>query len=222
MSGKLIVIESGTDASGKETQTRKLYNRLSDIKGKVRKIEYPNYESASSALIKMYLNGEFGENPGEVNTYAASTFYAVDRFASFQKEWKDFYNDGGIIIADRYTTSNMVHQASKFANLEEKRAYLNWLWEFEFDKFGLPVPDAVIFLDMPPEESKRLMKQRKNNSQDIHEENYDYLVKSYNNACWVAEEYNWQIIDCLHNGKLRSIEDIHNQIYNLVINLFES
>lgn len=119
MRGKLIVIESGSDGSGKATQSQKLFNRLYDENYKVRKIEFPNYKSNSSALVKMYLNGEFGSNPEDVNAYAASTFYAVDRFASYKTEWEEFYKAGDIIIADRYTTSNMVHQASKI-NDEKK------------------------------------------------------------------------------------------------------
>ncbi|GAB6099720.1 thymidylate kinase [Halanaerocella petrolearia] len=218
MSGKLIVVESGTDASGKETQTNKLYNRLKDEGYKVRKVEYPNYNSQSSALIKMYLDGDFGENPAEVNSYAASTFYAVDRFASFEQEWKDFYKSGGIVIADRYTTSNMVHQASKFTDETDKEDYLAWLWNLEFEKFQLPVPDCVLFLDMPPEKSKELMEQRANGS-DIHEKDGDYLVESYNNACWVAKKYDWKIINCVRQGKLRSITDIHKEVYQIVTNL---
>jgi dTMP kinase len=220
MKGKLIIIEAG-DASGKATQTAKLYNRLKKEKYKVMKVEYPNYKSDSSALIKMYLNGEFGSNPDDVNPYVASTFYAVDRFASYKKEWEDFYKGGGIVIADRYTTSNMIHQAAKIKNEKEKDRYLEWLWDFEFVLFGLPVPDCVIFLNMPPEYSSRLIDTRKNKftgkeEKDIHEKNYQYLIDSYMNSCCIAERYNWNIIDCVSEGRLKSIEEIHEEIYKVV------
>ncbi len=129
--GKLIVIE-GSDGSGKATQTKKLYDKLVKENKNVKKVEFPNYESESSALIKMYLNGEFGKEPDSVNPYVSSTFYAVDRFASYKKDWEEFYLKGGIIIADRYTTSNMIHQAAKIKDVQAKDNFLNWLWDFEF------------------------------------------------------------------------------------------
>lgn len=217
MSGKLIVIE-GTDSSGKKTQARKLYERLIKEEYKAMKVEYPNYSSDSSALIKMYLNGDFGKNPEDVNAYVASTFYAVDRFSSYSREWKEFYEAGGIIIADRYTTSNMVHQASKISNLEERNKYLKWLWDLEFDKFELPIPSRVFFLNMPPRASAMLMENRKNkftgeDKKDIHENNQEHLEKSYENACLIAKDYEWCDINCIKNNSLRSIDEIHNEIY---------
>ncbi|MGL5513007.1 MAG: dTMP kinase, partial [Sporomusa sp.] len=149
MQGKLIVIE-GTDGSGKATQSKQLVDRLKAEGVLVRKVDYPNYQSQSSALVKMYLNGEFGNRPENLNAYAASAFYAVDRIASYKKEWEEFYLHGGIVIADRYTTSNMIHQAVKITDVGEKKTYLDWLVDFEFTKCGLPVPDTVIFLAMPP------------------------------------------------------------------------
>lgn len=221
MKGKLIIIESGSDSSGKATQTKKLYERLIDEEYKIKKVEYPNYKSQSSALIKMYLSGEFGTNPNDVNPYVASTFYAVDRYASYKTEWEKFYNEGGIILADRYTTSNMVHQAAKIDCLDEKNKYLDWLWNFEFEKYKLPVPDCVIFLDMPPEQSRRLMADRKNkfsggSEKDIHERNQEYLISSYNNAVSIADKYSWHKVQCTNGEILRSIDDIHNEIYNIV------
>ncbi|WP_125154554.1 dTMP kinase [Clostridium rectalis] len=218
--GKLIVVEAG-DGSGKATQTKRLYERLLQDGYKVLKIEYPNYKSESSALIKMYLNGEFGDKPEDVNAYAASTFYAVDRYASFKKEWKDFYDNGGIILADRYTTSNMVHQAAKIKDEAEKEKFLNWLWELEFKLMGLPRPDLVVFLDMPPEYSSKLMTNRKNKftgdlQKDIHEKNKLYLINSYKNACYVAGKYNWIKLKCVCNNKIKSIDEIHEEIYNSV------
>ncbi len=218
--GKLIVLEA-SDGSGKATQTKKLYERLIKEGYKTIKIQYPNYDSQSSALIKMYLNGEFGDKPEDVNAYAASTFYAVDRFASFKKEWEDFYNNGGIVLADRYTTSNMVHQAAKIENKEEKYKYLDWLWNLEFNLMGLPVPHTVIFLDMPPKYSRQLIMNRKNkftgeNKKDIHEKDEDYLIHSYENACEIADKYNWLKINCVYNEKIKTIDEIHEEIYNAV------
>jgi len=221
MKGKLIVIEAGSDASGKATQTKKLFSRLKENKYNIRKVEYPNYKSNSSALVKMYLNGEFGYKPEDVNAYAASTFFAVDRFASYVKEWKAYYENGGIILADRYTTSNMVHQASKIDDEVERNRYLDWLWDLEFIKLSLPVPDMVIFLDVPPVITNDLMSNRNNKitggtKKDIHESNKEYLGKSYLNACRIAEKYGWKRIGCATDSYLRGIDDIHNEIYDYV------
>jgi dTMP kinase len=220
MGGKLIVVE-GSDASGKATQTLKLFERLLKEGYNVKKISFPNYSSPSSALVKMYLNGEFGSRPGDVNPYAASTFYAADRFASYKKELEGFYKGGGIVVADRYTTSNMVHQASKIEDEKEKYIFLDWLWDFEFRIFGLPVPDAVVFLDVPPEISRALMKERENKftgeeEKDIHERDYNYLVNSYNTSRLAAERYKWNRVDCVRDGRLKSIEEIHEEAYAVV------
>lgn len=201
---------------------KKIFQRLIEEKYKVKKVEYPNYKSESSALVKMYLSGEFGKKPEDVNPYVASTFYAGDRFASYKKDWEKFYKEGGIIIADRYTTANMVHQASKIQNEEAKEKFLDWLWDFEFVKFGLPVPDCVIFLDMPPEFSQKLMEERKNKftggvQKDIHEKDIKYLANSYINSCTVAEKYNWNKISCVQGNNIKSIEEIHQEIYECVI-----
>jgi dTMP kinase len=223
--GMLIVIESGTDASGKATQAEILSQRLKDEKIKAYKVEFPNYKSDSSALIKMYLKGEFGENPEAINPYAASTFFAVDRFATYQKELKPLYESGGILISDRYTTSNMIYQSSKFENQSEKDEFLEWLWDLEFNKFNLPKPDYVIFLDIPPKISIELLKKRKEKiidltGKDIHEKNIEYINKTYENAKYIAQKYNWKIINCLkENGELKSIEEIHEEIYSIWLNI---
>ncbi len=218
--GRLIVIE-GSDGSGKATQTKKLYDKLVKQNKKVKKVEFPNYKSESSALIKMYLSGEFGKNPDSVNPYASSTFYAVDRFASYKKDWEEFYLKGGIIIADRYTTSNMIHQAAKIKEVQAKDKFLNWLWDFEFEKFNLPVPDCVIFLDMPPKCSKSLMETRNNKftgekEKDIHENNYDYLLESYNNSKYISEKYGWNRIECTNEDKIKSIDQINDDIIKVI------
>ena len=218
--GKLICIEAG-DGSGKETQTDKLFQRLQDNHEQVRKISFPNYESESSSLIKMYLNGDFGKSPGDVSPYIASTFYAVDRYASYKKDWEEFYQGGGIVLADRYTTSNMVHQAVKITDSEARKENLDWLLDFEFTLYGLPKPDCVIFLDMPPKYSSQLILNRKNKitgamEKDIHERDTVYLEQSYKGSLWLAETYGWYKIPCVANDKIRSIDDIHNDIYDVV------
>jgi dTMP kinase len=222
--GKVIVIE-GSDGSGKATQTKKLFDRLASDGFSIRKVEYPNYGSDSSALVKMYLNGEFGSRPEDVNPYAASSFYAVDRYASYKKEWEGFYLQGGVVLADRYTTANMVHQASKIENLSERESFLDWLWDYEFVKLGLPVPDCVIFLDVDPSCSRMLMENRSNKisgeqDKDIHEKDPVFLRKSHESSCQVAEKYGWIRVSCTEEGRLREIDDIHEEIYSRVINMF--
>lgn len=220
MRGKLIIIE-GSDGSGKATQTNKLFERLTKEGYNTKKIEFPNYKSDSSTLIKMYLNGDFGSNPDDVNPYVASTFYAVDRYASFKTEWKDFYENGGIILADRYTTSNMIHQAAKISDEKQKKAFLDWLWDFEFNLYKLPVPDCVIFLDMHLDCSKRLMETRVNKftgdeKKDIHESNYEYMLSSYNNSILVADMYKWKKINCSIDNNIKTIDEIHKEVYDIV------
>ncbi|MDR1773779.1 MAG: thymidylate kinase [Clostridioides sp.] len=220
MKGKLIIIESGTDSSGKATQTRKLFERLNKEQINLKKIAFPDYESESSSLVKMYLRGDFGKNPSDVDPYVASTFFAADRYASFKTKWDGFYNSGGLILADRYTTSNMIHQASKM-KVSEREKYLDWLYDFEYNMYKIPKPDLVLFLDMPVEKSFELMKNRKNeitgeDKKDIHESNYEYLKECYNTGIEIANKYNWKIIECVQNNKLRTIEDIHEEIYSCV------
>ena len=217
---KIIVVE-GVDSSGKATQSKLLTERLENEKNKVISVEFPNYKSDSSSVVKMYLNGDFGTDPNSVSPYAASSFFAVDRYASVCGEWKEYFADGNIIIADRYTTSNMVHQASKISDEAEKVKFLDWLYDLEYNKLELPKPDLVIFLDMPVENARQLMKDRANkinNSsvKDIHESNDAYLQQSYDNACFVAEKYGWKRIKCAIDGKVRAIDDIAEEIYNAV------
>lgn len=221
--GKLIIIESGSDGSGKATQTKILFERLSNDGHNIKKITFPNYESPACAPVKMYLNGDFGKKPEDVNAYVASTFFTIDRFASFKQDWGNFYNEGGIVLSDRYTTSNMVHQAVKM-NKSDRDTYLEWLTDLEFNKYGLPEPDAVIFLNVEPETTQLLMKDRPNKftgekEKDIHENNKEYLTNSYYNSLEIADKYNWIKIDCVKDGKMRTIEDISDEIYLKVSNL---
>lgn len=214
----LIVIE-GVDCSGKETQTARLFERLRAEGRDAVRISFPDYESEASGPVKMYLRGDFGESAYDVNPYAASTLFAVDRFASYKTKWKDFLS--GIVIADRYVTSNMVHQASKIKEEEEKRKYICWLYDLEYEKLELPKPDLVLFLDMPPEISARLNAERKNKitgecKKDIHEEDLKYLRASYENAHFVAREQGWTVIKCAEGGVLRTVEDISEEIFEAV------
>ena len=218
--GKLICMEAG-DGSGKETQSVKLYQRLKSDHHRVMEVEFPDYASDSSALIKMYLGGDFGSRPEDVSPYVASTFYAVDRYASYKKKWEPFYQEGGIVLADRYTTSNMIHQASKIDGGPERERFLEWLWDFEFRMFGLPEPDCVLLLDMPVKYAARLMKNRKNKfngsmEKDIHEKDCAYLERSYRTSLRLAEKYGWHRIACVKDGAVRSVGEIHKEIYGIV------
>ncbi len=212
--GKLIVIE-GTDGSGKSTQFRLLTQRAAAEGHAFQKLVFPQYQEESSALIRMYLGGQFGASPGDVNAYAASAFYAVDRYASYKKVWGPWYEQGGLVLSDRYTTSNAVHQASK-EPVEKQGAFLQWLYEFEYDKLGLPRPDLVIYLDVPTDFTEKLMRTREsqtNTSADIHEQDLEYLATCRRTGKAAAAFYGWTVIDCVRDGKMRSIEDIHEEIY---------
>lgn len=213
MKGTLIVLE-GIDGSGKETQASLLEKKLKEKGRKVMHISFPDYESPSSALVKMYLKGDFGKNPEDVNPYAASLFYAVDRFASYRMKWKDFYQKGGIIIADRYTTSNMVHQMTKYEDKKARKDFLSWLEKTEYEELELPVPDLVILLDIPLTVSENLVKERarQGGSMDIHEQHLDYLRKCHDAYQELVSLYGWKRIPCTEEGKLRTIEDIGKDV----------
>lgn len=215
--GKLIVIE-GTDGSGKSTQFQLLTQRLQDEGTKFQKLVFPQYAEPSSALIRMYLGGEFGSHPDDVNAYAASAFYAVDRYASYKKVWGQWYEDGGLVLSDRYTTSNAVHQASKEPQ-ERQGDFLKWLYEFEYDKLGLPRPDLVIYLDVPTDFTEKLLRHREqdtNTTADIHEQDSEYLACCRRTGRAAAAYYGWNVINCVRDGQMRSIEDIHEEIYRRV------
>ena len=215
--GKLIVIE-GTDGSGKSTQFRLLTQAVENMGKEFRKLVFPQYQEESSALIRMYLGGQFGDKPSDVNAYAASAFYAVDRYASYKKVWGEWYENGGLVLSDRYTTSNAVHQASK--EPEERRGeFLRWLYEFEYDKLGLPRPDLTIYLDVPTAYTEQLMRAREaatGTSADIHEQDLGYLATCRQMGRAAAEFYGWTVIECVRDGAMRTIEDIHEEIYSHV------
>ena len=215
--GKLIVIE-GTDGSGKSTQFKLLTDRLTRENVTFQKLVFPQYSEPSSALIRMYLGGEFGHSPSDVNAYAASAFYAVDRYASYKKVWGEWYENGGLVVSDRYTTSNAVHQASKESE-ETRGEFLKWLYEFEYDRLGLPRPDLTIYLDVPTDFTEKMMRSREaatNTHADIHEQDLAYLATCRRMGRAAASFYNWTVIECVRDGAMRSIEDIHEEIYRLV------
>lgn len=217
MSGKLIVFE-GTDGSGKATQTQLLCRHLEREGIPYKKIDFPRYGKPSAAMVQEYLDGNLGKKPGDVNAYAASMFYAMDRYASYKQDWGKFYEDGGLIIADRYTTSNAVHQASKLSD-EERKPYLDWLFDLEYRLLGLPAPDMVVYLDMPTEITERMMRQREKSAgthADIHEQDEAYLKQCRANAKAVVRECGWSIIHCENGDEPRTPEDIHRQVLEVV------
>ena len=222
MKGKLFIIEGG-DGSGKATQTSLLTEHLQRDGYDVKSVSYPDYDSDSSALVKMYLRGDFGSDAHAVNPYAASAFFAVDRFASYQMKWKAFYEQGGIVIADRYTTSNMLYQMIKIDDPAQRRAYLAWLEDFEFRKMGLPAPDKVFLLDVPLAVTERLMADRtgKTGGQtgDIHEKNEGFLAKCHAAYDELAQRYHWQRIACTEGGVMRTPEAIHQDLYGCLFTL---
>lgn len=217
MSGKLIVFE-GTDGSGKATQARMLCRHLEEEGIPFREIDFPRYGKPSAAMVQEYLDGNLGRKPGDVNAYAASMFYAMDRYASYKQDWGGFYEAGGLIVADRYTTSNAVHQASKLPP-EERKAYLDWLFDLEYRLLGLPGPDLVIYLDMPTEITEQMMRRREQAAgthADIHERDEAYLKSCRANAKAVAEICGWTVIRCADGDRPRTPEDIHRQVLETV------
>jgi dTMP kinase len=215
--GKLIVFE-GIDGSGKSTQFERLCRRLENEGVDFKRLTFPQYREPSSALIRMYLSGQFGEDPETVNPYAASTFYAVDRYASYIRFWREFYLEGGIVLTDRYTTSNALHQGSKLP--EEKRPeFFEWLYDFEFGLMELPEPDVVIYMDIDAEEALRRIRSRHaaaGDAPDIHERDETYIRK-----CWLcggqaADFYGWRKIACCRGGKPRTEQELHDEIYEII------
>lgn len=212
--GKLIVFE-GTDGSGKSTQVRMLTERLAREGQAFHQLVFPRYSEESSALIRQYLRGDFGSSPDDVNAYAASLFYAVDRYASWKTDWEQLYRDGGLILTDRYTTSNAVHQGSKEPP-ERRAAFFSWLRDLEYGKLGLPEPDLVLWLDMPTQQAVQLLRSREQatgTQADIHEKDLAYLARCRESGMAAAAHYGWTVIPCTQGGQLRSAAAIHAEIY---------
>ena len=215
---KLIVID-GLDGSGKATQTKLLAERLNENGYKARTISFPDYDSDSSALVKMYLGGKLGSSPDDVNAYAASSFYAVDRVASYINTWRADLDEYDYIVADRYTTSNIIHQMAKLKE-NERDSYIEWLFDFEYNRLELPAPDMVIFLDVDPAISQKLIYGRyqgDESKKDIHESDFRYLMRCRESAVYAIEHLDWVRIDCTKGGEMRAIEDINDSIYSLII-----
>jgi len=215
--GKLIVFE-GIDGSGKSTQFEMICKRFSDEEVNFKRLVFPRYSEPSSTLIKMYLNGEFGDNPDSVNAYAASSFYAVDRYASFAQDWREYYNNGGLILTDRYTTSNALHQGAKIDS-GERELFFKWLYDYEFNKIGLPSPDLVIYMDITAEFAATRLKRRQSETgtnADIHENDMTYLKSCAHSGKHAASIFGWQSINCVENDGERDLNEIHSEIYSII------
>ncbi len=216
--GKLIVLE-GIDGSGKSAQYRRLCAKMEKDGIDYHHIVFPRYDKDSSALIRMYLGGAFGSHPEDVNAYAASTFFAVDRFASYREDWGRVYDAGGLILSDRYTTSNAVHQGSKLPE-NELPDFFAWLYDLEYRKMGLPAPDLVIYLDVDIETSLARMKRRQektNTSADIHEKDVAYLERCLKTARMAADYYGWEKIPYRKQGVERALDEKNDEIYRLIL-----
>lgn len=221
--GRLVVID-GLDGSGKTTQLARLDGYLADQGIHYKQISFPDYRNPSSALVKLYLDGVFGSSPDAVNAYAASSFYAVDRFASFKQFWQPDYEAGALILAARYTTSNAIHQMGKLPR-QHWDAYLNWLEDYEYDRLGLPRPDLVIFLDMPPEVSQALLSGRYQGNEerkDIHERNWTYLLRCRDSALYAARVLGWQVVSCAEHGRPLPVEEITERLIHLLKSLSDT
>lgn len=218
MAGKLIVFE-GTDGSGKSTQFALAKRALEEVGREFRTMVFPRYQEESSALVRLYLGGRFGAKPSDVNAYAASTFYAVDRYAGYKEDWGGYYEKGGLIVSDRYTTSNAVHQASKLPE-GEREEFFRWLGDFEYGRLGLPKPDLVLWMDMPIDHTLENMRRRERDTHttaDIHEVDVAYLRACYACAAQAAEHYGWYRVRCVDDsGALRPVEDIHREVMALL------
>lgn len=219
MAGKFIVIE-GLDGSGKATQTEILKKSFESEDKKVKKLTFPDYDNLSSALVKMYLGGEFGDNPDDVNAYAAAAFYTVDRIASYLKFWKEDYLNGSYILADRYATSNIIYQMSKLPE-SEWNDYIAFQEDFEYNKIKVPKPDLVVYLDVEPDVSQKLMSKRyagDENKKDLHEKNVNFLLECRKSALYAADKLGWVKVSCTENGEMKSIEEIADEIKAVIIN----
>lgn len=218
MSGKLIVFE-GVDGSGKSTQFERFSARLRSEGITFKRVMFPRYGEQSAALLTMYLQGRFGDKPGDVNAYAASSFYAVDRIASYLDDWGEYYRQGGLLVTDRYTTSNAIHQGAKLTE-SERAEYFEWLFDYEYRRLALPRPDRVMFFDMPAERSAQLLKKRQDETgmnADIHEVDTEYIKACGETARQAAAFDGWTVVSCTDGGNsLRSEADIAGEVWEAV------
>lgn len=212
--GKLFVIE-GLDGCGKSTQLEMLKAKVA---GDIRFISFPNYDSASGEIIKDYLSGKFSEEDGRTGAYTAGSFYAIDRYISYKTDWEKDYRSGKTIIAARYTSSNAIYQMAK---LEKSYwdEYLSWLEDYEYDKFAIPRPEKIIFLDMPIEVSQKLLSARYGGDEakkDIHERNISFLKACRESALYTAEKKGWYILPCSDGKDPYSPEKINKELSELI------
>ena len=214
----LIAID-GLDGSGKGTQTNMLVDRLKIDGYAVRTLSFPMYDSDSSGPVRMYLDGKLGSRPSDTNAFAASAFFAVDRYASYKADWKrDYDKVNKIIVANRYTSANAVHQLSKLPR-DQWDSFLDWLWDFEFIKLGIPAPDLVLYLELPPELSLELVSRRSaetGQQKDIHEKDADYMRRCYEAALFAAEKLNWERVKCWNDNGIRTREAIFHDIVDII------
>ena len=213
-----IIVFEGTDASGKATQSKLLEKRLRAAGYNVIKRSFPAYEVDSSLFVRNYLGGKYGENASDISPYAASTFYAVDRYDSFHTDWKVFTEkENTIIVLDRYVTSNIVHQCSKIESKKDKLKFIRWAQELEYIHMGLPKPDLVFFLKMPTEKVIELKTTRTEDlgvEEDLHEKDHEHLRLAFDNACSVSSLLKWETIDCVDaEDNIRTIDNISNEIF---------
>lgn len=214
--GKLIVLE-GLDGCGKETQSKLLEKKLLELGHKTKRITFPDYDSEGSALVRMYLNGGIGMDPQAVNPYAASIFYSADRYISFTNEINEYYNDGYILISDRYTSSNILFQTAKMFRFIQIKEFIEWITDLEYSKLGLPEPDITILLETNMERTSKTLQSRGNEIVDIHENSGDYMRTVNDNAHVIRDLMGWKSVDSVdHNGDWRGLLDINDGIYGII------
>lgn len=221
--GMLITFE-GLDAAGKDTQTKLAAAYLEKRNLPYRLLSFPTYDGRMSALVQMYLRGEFGSDPKAVNAYAASSFFAMDRYASYMTDWKKDYERGAVLLANRYTTSNAIHQLSKLPEAEWE-GFLNWLYDYEYGLLGIPKPDRVLFLRVPPALSFRMAEKRcaeTGAAKDIHESDLRHLETSAKAAQYVAERDGWITVDCVAGEVYRTREDIAAELAAYIRELLDA
>lgn len=222
MRGKLIVIE-GLDGSGKTTQLQLLPEHLRQSGIEAKAISFPDYEDPSSTLVKMYLAGAFGKKAGDVNAYAASIFYAADRYASYKRRWGEYYEKGGAVVCGRYVTSNAIHQTAKLPK-DEWRGYLDWLYDLEYTRIGIPKPDLVLFLDMPVAVSERLLEHRyrgDESKKDLHERDMEYMENCRRAALFAAEYSGWKIVGCADGDRPLPVNVIAEKVLDSALSVLK-
>lgn len=218
--GKIAVIE-GLDGCGKSTQFELCAKKITEKGVSVKPISFPDYEQPSSVLVRMYLDGKLSSSADEINAYAAASFYAVDRYASFKQFWEKEYNEGIFILAARYVTSNLIYQMSKL-DKQHWVEFTDWLYDYEYERLGLPKPDKVVFLDMPLEVSQRLLAARyegDESKKDIHEANMEYMKRCREAAYFSADKLGWEMIDCSDGHDPLPIDKINTMLMDKLTEL---